>query len=96
MVKGSITPPTPTPVTTYNISVSVSDGTDPLQNVDVTLTDTEDNEYTGKTGSAGGCTISNVPEGTYNVTATKTGYNEYTGTMNVSEENTNLTITMTQ
>lgn len=95
MVKGSITPPTPTPVTTYNISVSVSDGTDPLENVDVTLDDGE-NEYSGKTGSAGGCTISNVPEGTYNVTASKTGYNEYTGTMNVSEENTNLTITMTQ
>lgn len=96
MVKGSITPPTPTPATTYNISVSVSDGTDPLQNVDVTLTDTEDNEYTGKTGSAGGCTISNVPEGTYNVTATKTGYNDYTGTITVNEETTSLSISMTE
>ena len=95
MVKGSITPPGPTPATTYNIRVSVSDGTDPLENVDVTLSDTENN-YTGKTGSAGGCTISNVPEGTYNVTATKTGYNEYTGTITVNEETTSLTISMTE
>ena len=93
LVKGSITPPGQTPATTYNISVSVSDGTDPLENVDVTLSDTE-NTYTGKTGSAGGCTISNVPEGTYNVTANKAGYKEYVATVNVSENNTNLTITM--
>lgn len=95
MVKGSITPPTPIPVTTYNISVSVTDGTNPLENVDVTLDDGE-NEYSGKTGSAGGCTISNVPEGTYNVTATKTGYNEYTGTITVNEETTSLIISMTE
>lgn len=95
MVKGGITPPTPTPVTTYNISVSVTDGTDPLENVDVTLSDGE-NEYSGRTGSAGGCTISNVPEGEYDVVASKTGYTEYAGTIAVSENNTNLAITMAE
>ena len=95
MVKGSLNPPSPTPSETHNISVSVTDGTNPLENVDVVLTDTE-NEYSGKTGSAGGCTISNVPEGTYNVTATKTGYNTYTGTITVNEDNTSLSISMTE
>ena len=93
MVKGSINPPSPTPVTKYNISVSVTDGTDPLENVSVALADADSNEYTGKTGSAGGCTISNVPEGSYNVTASKAGYDEYSGTLHVSK-NDNLTITM--
>ncbi len=96
MVKGSIIPPTPTPTSKYNISVSVTDGTDPLENVNVTLADADNNEYTGKTGSAGGCTISNVPEGSYNVTATKTGYVDYTGTLTVDEDNTSLTISMTE
>ena len=96
MVKGSIIPPTPTPVTTYNISVSVTDGTNPLENVNVTLTDADSNEYNGKTGSAGGCTISNVPEGSYNVTATKAGYVDYTGTLTVNENNTSLNISMTE
>lgn len=95
MVKGSITPPSPTPASRYNISVSVNDGTDPLENVSVTLAGADSNEYGGKTGSAGGCTISNVPEGSYNVTASKAGYIEYTGKLHVSK-NDNLTITMTK
>ena len=81
---------------TRNISVSVTDGTDPVENVDVILEDAEEHEYTGKTGSAGGCTISNVPEGTYSVVATATGYDEYTGTITVSEETTTLSITLTE
>ena len=95
MVKGSITPPGPTPATSYNISVSVSDGTNPLENVDVVLTDTE-NEYSGKTGSAGGCTISNVPLGEYSVVASATNYAEYTGSITVNEETTALNIVLTE
>ena len=99
MVKGSIIPsaqPEPVEPVTYNISCSVTDGTDPLENVDVILEDADETQYTGKTGSAGGCTISNVPEGTYSVVATKTGYTEYTGTIEVSEDNKTLTITLTE
>ena len=96
MVKGSITPPAEdTEPVTVNVSVSVSDGNDPIENADVILEDAEETQYTGKTGSAGGCTISNVPEGTYSVVATATGYTEYTGTMEVSEDNKTLTITLT-
>ncbi|WP_296875519.1 carboxypeptidase-like regulatory domain-containing protein [uncultured Methanobrevibacter sp.] len=95
MVKGSIIPSvTPEPVT-HNISVSVTDGTDPIENVDVILEDSNETQYTGKTGSAGGCTISNVPEGTYSVVATATGYNEYTGTLTVDENTSTLAITLT-
>ena len=103
MVKGSIIPPTPT--VTRNISVSVTDGTTGIGSVDVVLEDADENQYTGKTGSAGGCTlnnvpigaqtISNVPEGSYTVMASKTGYTVYTGNITVSEENTTLTITLT-
>lgn len=93
MVKGSIIPSTPT--VTRNISVSVTDGTTGIGSVDVVLEDADENQYTGKTGSAGGCTISNVPEGSYTVRASKTGYTVYTGNITVSEENTTLTITLT-
>lgn len=101
MVKGSITPSAPqeTPEdpepVTVDIAVSVTDGTDPIENVDVTLEDTEETQYTGKTGSAGGCTISNVPVGTYSVTASATGYTDYTGTLTVTEETNTLSITLT-
>lgn len=93
MVKGSIIPSTPT--VTRNISVSVTDGTTGIGSVDVVLEDADENQYTGKTGSAGGCTISNVPDGSYTVSGIATGYNDYTGTITVSEENTTLTITLT-
>ena len=53
--------------------MSVTDGTDPIEGATVTLIDSEEEEYTGTTGSAGGCTIKDVPEGTYTVTATATG-----------------------
>lgn len=96
MVKGSITPSAPTNLTvTRDISVHVTDGTDPLENVDVILEDAEENQYTGKTGSAGGCTIKDVPEGTYTVVATATGYTDYEGTFTVSENSTTLNVTLT-
>ena len=66
----------------YSISVSVKDeDEDPIGSAVVTLTDSTDSDktYTGTTGSAGGCTITNVPEGTYNVTATATDYENYEG-----------------
>ena len=69
----SMTEVTPT---TTNISVSVTDGTNAIENAVVLLTDTTDNTktYTATSGSAGGCTLSNVEYGTYTVTATATGY----------------------
>lgn len=85
-------------VATRSVSVSVKDGDDDtISGASVTLTDTTDSSktYTGTTGSAGGCTISNVPDGSYNVKSEKTGYDDYIGTFTVSSTNTNLNITMT-
>ncbi len=54
-------------VQTYDIIVSVSDEMDkPVQAASVELSN-EDLKFTGTTGSAGGCTIKNVPEGNYTV-----------------------------
>lgn len=92
----------PVEPTTVTVAVSVSydnDGTvTPIENADVTLTDADSNEYTGKTGSAGGCNIQNVPVGTYSVTATATGYTDYESAedVEISEENKSLSITMTE
>ena len=62
--------------------------------MDVILEGTDENQFTGKTGSAGGCTLSNVPEGTYSVVATASGYNEYTGSITVDENTTTLNIVL--
>lgn len=93
MVKGSITPAV---TVNRNITVSVSDGSTGIENVTVVLEGTDGTQYSGKTGSAGGCRISNVPEGTYTVQASATGYEPYTGNITVNEENTTLNITLTE
>lgn len=79
------------------MSVSVTDGADPIEGATVTLIDSEEEEYTGTTGSAGGCTVKDVPEGTYTVTATATGYTDYEDEdVEISEESKTLSITMTE
>lgn len=98
--KGSITPVPPEPET-VDISVSVSDGTGPVQGATVTLTDTTDSTKTfssGASGSAGGCTISEVPLGTYTVSSTCTGYTDYTGAeaLVVTAETTTLEIELVE
>lgn len=84
-------------VTPENVSVSVTDSESSagIENVTVTLKDAEEQEYSGTTGSAGGCTIQNVPPGEYSVTATAAGYNQYTGSFTVSSSSKNLSISMT-
>ena len=73
-----------------NLSITVNDGTNPLENVSVAIGD-----ITGSTGSQGGCTLSNVPIGEHIITANLTGYNEYSETITVSENNKDFTISMT-
>ena len=72
--------------TVYTISVSVTDGTDPVQGAVVTFTDTTDETKvftSGASGSAGGCTVKPVA-GTYAVTAECEGYEDYTHESNVT------------
>ena len=83
-------------ITTTDIAVTVTDGTDPVSNVDVILEDAEEQQYTGKTGDQGGCNIKNVPLGTYSVVASATGYQDYEGTLIVAEDTTSLSITLSQ
>lgn len=58
---------------TYDISVSVSDGTNPLGSVVVTLTGSK-KSFSGKTGAKGGCNLNDVLAGDYTVSAVKEGY----------------------
>ena len=78
-----------------NISVSVSDGTDPVSGATVTLTKDGATVVTGTTGSAGGCTLSNVEDGSYTITVTKDGFTDYTDTVTTSVDNASLTIELT-
>lgn len=73
-----------------NLSITVNDGTNPLENVNVAIGD-----ITGSTGSQGGCTLSNVSVGEHIITATLNGYNDYTENITVSENNKDFTISMT-
>lgn len=78
-----------------NISVSVSDGTDAVSGASVSLSKNGTVVASSTTGSAGGCTLSNVEDGTYTVTVTKDGFSDYSDTVTTSVDNTSLTIELT-
>lgn len=84
------------------ISVSVTDGTNGISGAKVTLTDSSDSSktYTStSSGTAGGCSISNVSAGTYIVTVSTvpTGYTVGTySNLVVSSETTNLSVILTK
>ena len=64
----------PEPTVTYDISVTVLDNeNNPISGASVTEKKKK-KEYTGNTGSAGGCNIRNVPLGDYSVTTIKDEY----------------------
>lgn len=78
-----------------NVKVSVTDSeANGVGSVHVTLENGEGAEYSGVTGSAGGCTIKEVPPGDYTVSATASGYDDYVGSFTVSPDNRTLTIIM--
>lgn len=82
--------------TTADINVSVKNSLDEaIGNAIVTLTKGEET-YSGKTGSAGGCTIKNVPFGTYNVLITAEDYVDEKQQFTVEAENNNLIATLVQ
>ena len=78
-----------------NISVSISDGTDPVSGATVTLSKNDDVVATGTTGSAGGCTLSNVEDGSYTIKVVKDGFVDYTDTVTTSEDNASIVIELT-
>lgn len=72
---------------TTNLSVTVTDGTNPIEGATVSI-----DEISSTTGSAGGCTLQDVPEGSQIITVIATGYNDYTDTIEVSSLNNEITI----
>jgi hypothetical protein len=87
-------------VSTGNLNVSIKDNDlNPISGVNVTLTNSTDSSLTytnsnNGTGDAGGSSI-NVPYGTYNLLASKTGYKDYTqNSIIVNTKNSSLNINM--
>ena len=78
-----------------NISVSVTDGTNPVSGATVTLSKNNETITSSRTGSAGGCTLTNVEDGNYIINVVKEGYNEYTENITTSVDNDSLTIQLT-
>lgn len=80
-----------TPATTYDLSFTINDGTNPIEGATVTI-----GTKSGTTGSAGGCTITGVEEGTgISVTVAKDGYTSKTETITVDSTHTSFTISLT-
>ena len=71
----------------FNLSFSITDGSSPIRKATVTI-----GEVIGTTGSAGGCTLSEIAEGEQTVTIKANGYITKTTSINVSESNTSFAI----
>lgn len=85
---GNSEPEVETP-STRNISITVNDGTDPIQGASVVI-----GETSKTTGSAGGCTF-DVADGKVSVEISKEGFVSKTEEITVSEDNTSFTISLT-
>lgn len=74
---------------TRDLSFTVNDGTAPIEGATVTI-----GAKTGTTGSAGGCTLTGVEEGTQSVEVSATGYTTKTESISVDETHTSFTISL--
>lgn len=81
--------------TKRTISVSVTDGTDPVKGASVVLTKGVTEVASSTTGDAGGCTLQNVEDDTYTLTVSKEGFTEYSASVTTSENNTSLSVELT-
>ena len=75
---------------TRSVSITIDDGTDPVQAATVTI-----GETSKTTGSAGGCTFT-LTDGDYEVTVTKEGYDTETSDIAVAYDGTSFTISITE
>jgi len=71
------------------VSITVNDGTDPVQGAKVVIGSEEKT-----TGSAGGCSFT-LPDGKSSVSITKTGFTDKTQEITVSYSGTSFTISLT-
>lgn len=75
---------------TRNVSISVNNGTDPIQGATVKI-----GEVTKTTGSAGGCSFNGVTDGEHQVIVSADGFTTKTENITVSSKNTSFTISLT-
>ena len=75
--------------TTYNIHITVTDGTNAVEGASVTFGD-----VTRTTGSQGGANIYNITAETYTLTVTAEGFETYTDSVVVDGDET-VTVTLT-
>lgn len=78
-----------TPTATRDLSFTINNGTAPIEGATVTI-----GSKTGTTGSAGGCTLTGVEEGTQSVEVSATGYTTKTESITVDETHTSFTISL--
>ena len=73
-----------------NISFTIDDGADPVEGASVVI-----GETSKTTGSAGGCSFSDMPDGSHTVTVSKTGYQSVTQSITSDSTHTSFTISLT-
>lgn len=100
-INENVSSSTPEPSTaSVDISVSVTDGKDPVESANVTLNtlDRETVVASSTTGKLGGCTLKSVAPGEYKVKVQAQGYNNYESSENfvVTKDTTTLNITLTK
>ena len=76
--------------TTRTLSFTINDGTDAIEGASVKIGST-----TKTTGSAGGCTFTNMADDTYSVEVSKEGYTTKTESITSDETHTSFTISLT-
>lgn len=75
--------------TTRTLSFTINDGTNAIDGASVTIDST-----TKTTGSAGGCTFTDMADGTYSVEVSKEGYTTKTELITSDETHTSFTISL--
>ena len=73
-----------------SLSFTIDDGTSGISGATVKLGD-----VTRTTGGAGGCTFTDIEDGSYSVQVSAEGYDSKTEAITVSENSTSFTITLT-
>lgn len=77
-----------------NLSFTVKDDQstpEPVEGAVITVTTGK----TGTTGSAGGCTINGVLDGSYTISVVAEGFEDYSDTISVDESHTSFNISLT-
>lgn len=78
-----------------DISVNVTDGTDPISGVTVVLTDSDELSSSKTTGADGSVTYDDIDNGTYTVTVSKSNYTTETETVVVNGADVEVDIELT-